>query len=120
MKEIPQESPIQTIFGSHPQVKIIETLLLHPDFEYNLTELAGCSEVSKATIFELKDKLVHYGIIKPTRKVGHIQLYKFNKESAVGKLLNSLSFKLAEIDIDVLLEEEKGAQKQKKLLKVEA
>lgn len=33
------------------RVKVVETLLFHPDFEYNLTELAESAEVSKATIF---------------------------------------------------------------------
>jgi len=101
-----EKSPIQAIFGVHPQVKVVETLLLHPDFEYNLTELAECAEVSKATIFELKEKLLHYGIMKPTKKVGRIQLYKFDRHSPVGELLNALSFKLADIDIDLLLKSE--------------
>ncbi len=98
-----EESAMQAIFGSHPQVKVIETLLHHSDFEYNLTELAESAGVSKATIFELKEKLLHYGIMKPTKKVGRIQLYKFDKRSPVGGLLNALSFKLADIDIDLLL-----------------
>ena len=108
-----EKSPMQAIFGPHPQVKVVETLLLHPDFEYNLTELAESAGVSKATIFELKEKLIHYGIMKPTKKVGRIQLYKFDKHSSVGKLLNALSFKLADIDIELLLkgDEVKKAEK---------
>ncbi len=38
--EMSEESPLQTVFGTHPQVKIVETFVLHPDFDYNLTELA--------------------------------------------------------------------------------
>jgi hypothetical protein len=109
-----EESPMRAIFGPHPQVKVIETLVLHPDFEYNLTELAESAEISKATIFELRDKLLHYGIMKPTKKVGRIQLYKFDKSSPVGKLLNSLSYKLADIDIDLLLKGEKIKEAGKK------
>lgn len=108
-----EKSPMQAIFGSHPQVRVIETLLLHPGFEYNLTELAENAGVSKATIFELKEKLLHYGIMKPTKKVGRIQLYKFDKHSTVGELLNSLSFKLADIDIDLLLKSERMEKAEK-------
>ncbi len=104
--EMYEESPMRAIFGVHPQVKVVETLLLHPDFEYNLTELAESAEVSKATIFELRDKLLHYGIMKPTKKVGRIQLYQFDKDSPAGKLLNSLSIKLADIDVDLMLKGE--------------
>ncbi len=113
--EVFEDNPMRAIFGFHPQVKVIETLVLHPDFEYNLTELAESAEVSKAMMFELKDKLLHYGIMKPTKKVGRIQLYQFYKDSPVGKLLNSLSYKLADIDIDLLLTSEKmkeGANKK--------
>lgn len=109
-----EKSPMQIIFGSHPQVKVIETLLLHPDFEYNLTELAECAGVSKATVFNLKEKLLHYGIVKPTKKVGRIQLYKFDKHSTVGGLLNSLSFKLADIDVESLLKTERIEKIEKK------
>ncbi|RJS68856.1 hypothetical protein CW713_08080 [Methanophagales archaeon] len=116
--EVSEESPMQAIFGNHPQVKIIETLVLHPDFDYNLTELAENAEVSRATVFALKDKLLHYGVMKPTKKVGRIQLYRFNKDSPTGKLLNTLSFKLADIDIDLLLKEEdiEEAKKQEEVV----
>jgi len=109
-----EESPMRAIFGVHPQVKVVETLLLHPEFEYNLTELAESAEVSKATIFELKDRLLHYGIIKSTKKVGRIQLYQFDRGSPVGKLLNSLSLKLADIDVDLLLKGEGLKEGEKK------
>lgn len=112
--EMLEESPMRIIFGSHPQVKVIETLVLHPDFEYNLTELAESAEVSKATMFELRDKLLHYGVMKPTKKVGHIRLYKFDKESPVGRLLNSLSYKLADIDVDLILKGEKVREGEKR------
>lgn len=112
--EVLEESPMRAIFGPHPQVKVIETLVLHPEFEYNLTELAESAEISKTTIFELKDKLLHYRIIKPTKKVGRIQLYQFDKDSPVGKLLNSLSYKLADIDVDLLLKREKIKEVGKK------
>ena len=104
--EVSEESPLQAVFGTYPQVKIVETFVLHPDFDYNLAELAENAEVSRSTVFALKDKLLHYGIMKPTKKVGRIQLYKFDKDSPVGKLLNTLSFKLADIDINLLLKEE--------------
>jgi hypothetical protein len=104
--EVSKESPLQAVFGTHQQLKIVETFVLHFDFDYNLAELAENAEVSRSTVFALKDKLLHYGIMKPTKKVGRIQLYKFDKDSPMGKLLNTLSFKLAGIDIDLLLKEE--------------
>ncbi|MCK5724859.1 MAG: hypothetical protein KAI84_20150, partial [Gammaproteobacteria bacterium] len=48
--EIPAETPMQAIFGTHPQIKVIEPLTFHSDFEYNLTELAESASVSKSTV----------------------------------------------------------------------
>ncbi len=116
--EVSEESPLRAIFGSHPQVKIVETLVIHPDFDYSLIELAENAEVSKAMVFALKDKFLHYKIMKPTRKVERLQRYKFNENSPVGKLLNSLSFKLADIDIELLLKGEEAIKEVKKQVEV--
>ncbi|MCL7413733.1 MAG: hypothetical protein M8353_08975 [ANME-2 cluster archaeon] len=61
----------------------------------DLTELAESSGVSKSTVFDMKDTLLHYQIMSPTKKGGRIQLYKFGSQSPTGKLLNELSLKLA-------------------------
>ena len=57
-------------------------------------------------------------IMEPTRKVEHLQRYKFNENSPVGKLLNSLSFKLADIDIELLLKGEESIKEVKKQVEV--
>jgi len=112
---IPEETPLQALFGTHPQVKVIETLMLHSDFEYNLTELAESSEVSRSTVFGLRDKLLHYKIIRPTKKVGRIQLYTLDTKSPTGKLLNELSLRLVDTDVEQLVKEWEEEQKQKVL-----
>ncbi len=81
------------------------TTSLKAKFEYNLTELAESASVSKSTVFDMKDKLLHYQIMSPTKKVGRIQLYKFESQSPTGKLLNELSLKLADIDVKQLVKE---------------
>lgn len=115
--EIPAETPMQAIFGTHPQIKVIETLAYHSDFEYNLTELAESSEVSKSTVFDMKDKLLHYQIMAPTKKVGRIQLYKFESQSSTGKLLNELSIKLADIDVEQLVKEWEHKESKKERIR---
>ncbi len=115
--EIPVETPMQAIFGTHPQIKVIETLTFHSDFEYNLTELAESSGVSKSTVFDMKDKLLHYQIMSPTKKVGRIQLYKFESNSSTGKLLNKLSLKLADIDVEHLTKEWEHKESEKERIR---
>ncbi|MFQ6052581.1 MAG: hypothetical protein ACE5K4_12960 [Candidatus Hydrothermarchaeota archaeon] len=114
---VPEETPLIAIFGDHPEIRIIETLLTHSESEYNLSELAECAGVSKTSMFKLKDKLLHYRIMKPTRKVGRITLYRFDENSKTGKLLSEFAWKLADIDIELLIEQWK--RKKKKIATVD-
>ena len=64
--EVSEESPLRAIFGSHPQVKIVETLVIHPDFDYSLIELAENAEVpnglgirTERQVFALSDHETH-------------------------------------------------------------
>ncbi|MDI6859386.1 MAG: hypothetical protein QMC85_02700 [Methanocellales archaeon] len=102
-KGVPNEIPLIAIFGDHPEIRIIDTLVAHPDSEYNLSELAECADVSKTSVFKLKDRLLHYGVMKPTKIVGRITLYKFNDKSPTGKLLDEFTWKLADTDIGMLV-----------------
>ena len=95
-----EESPLERIFGNNPRARIIDTPVSHPDCDYSPIELAESAEVQLSWIAFLKDMLLHYNIMKPTLIVNNRQLYKIDKKSPVGKLLNLLSFKLADTDIE--------------------
>ena len=95
-----EESPLEVIFRNRAYVKIVDTLVTHPDCEYTLSELSESADVAPSWVALEKEALLHYRIIKPTSIVDSEQRYQFNKESSVGMLLNDLSFKLATIDIE--------------------
>jgi predicted transcriptional regulator len=103
--EIPAKTSMQCIFGTHPLIKVIDTLASNSDSEYNLTELAKSASVSKSTVIDMKEKLLHFQIMTPTKKSDKIQRYKFESQSPTGKLLNELSRKLADIDVEQLVKE---------------
>lgn len=107
---VPEETPMKALFGKTSQIKIIQTLLAHPYCEYSLDELAECSDVSNSTVFKLKDLLLHYKIMKPTKSTGNTTLYTLDKESTTGKLLKEFMTKLAEIDIELLTKQWKEEQ----------
>lgn len=93
-----EESPFEAIFGSHPYTKIVNTLVTHPNCEYTLNEIAEIVEARPFWALDVKDALLRYRIIQRGSKE---DTYKFDSKSPVGSLLNTLSFKLAGIDIDL-------------------
>lgn len=95
-----EESPLRSIFGNTPQTRMVEMLVLHPDFDYDTQELAEISEAPDIlTMMSHQALLVHYQILKETVIKDNVQRYAFDKDSPTGKLLNELAFKLADIHI---------------------
>lgn len=100
-KEGKEESPLRLIFGNTPQIRMLETLVLHPDCDYDPYELAEISEVSDmVTMLSHKALLMDYQILKETRLKNNLQRYALDKDSPTGKLLNDLAFKLADVTLE--------------------
>ena len=95
-----EESPLRSIFGNTPQTRMIETLVLHPDCDYELYELAEIAEAPDAVMKSQWALLMDYQILKETRIKKNVQRYAFYKDSPTGKLLNALAFKLADVTIE--------------------
>lgn len=93
-----EESPLISIFGNIPQARIIETLVLHQDCDYDLSELAEISKIpDMAVMLAHKVLLIDYKIMKETRMKNGTQRYGLDKDSPTGKLLNAIAFKLADV-----------------------
>lgn len=109
MEKEEEERPLRAIFGNTPLVRIVETLVLHPGFDYELSDLAAIAGVREMrTIVLQKTILMDYQIMKEVRAGDNNRRYGFNKDSPTGKLLNSFVFKLAEIRIEPEEGEEDG------------
>lgn len=92
---------ITEIFGKNCiRAKVFDLLLSHPYTEYTKKDIAECAEISRATLNNFIDKLVDYGMMVPTRKIGNGQLYKINLESSIIQALNSFQNQLADIEIE--------------------
>lgn len=101
-KEEKEESPFRLIFGNTPETRMIETLVLHSDCDYDLYELAEISEVSNLmTTLSYETLLMDYQILKATRVKNDKQRYALDKNSPTGKLLNDLAFKLADVTLEL-------------------
>lgn len=82
-----KDSILIQIFGKTAFIKVLDTLMDHPSYEYTKTELAEVNNISRSTLYRIWDKIEKLEIVEPTKKVGSAQLYKLNTESKLVEKL---------------------------------
>jgi DNA-binding transcriptional ArsR family regulator len=82
--------PLLPIFRSRLQGELLSSVLLQPDLDQSLTELARSLDASIATVQREVSRLDRAGIVK-TRRVGNTRLVTANTESAVYRPLAELA-----------------------------
>jgi DNA-binding transcriptional ArsR family regulator len=84
------EAPaLAPIFRSQHQAQLLATLLLRPDREYTITELAQLVGVPLSTIHREVERLVRAGILRD-RLVGRARLLSANTDSRLARPLTEL------------------------------
>jgi len=89
------------IFGDSPQTKILDFLADHPDFDYSISEIAKNSQVSRPTVYKIKDILLKKGLIIQTREQGGSPLYKLNIENKIVQVILKFDFEIAKKLADI-------------------
>ena len=83
------------IFGDNPQTKILDFLADHPNYDYNISEIAKQSEVSRPTVYKVLDLLQKRKLIIKTRETGNSSLYKLNLKNNLIQLMLKFDFEIA-------------------------
>jgi DNA-binding Lrp family transcriptional regulator len=84
------EAPaLAPVFRSQHQGRILAALLLHPEREYTITELAGFVDVPVSTTHREVERLVRAGILRD-RMVGRARLLSANTHSRLNRPLTEL------------------------------
>ena len=83
------------IFGNSPQTKILDFLADHPDYDYSISEIAKHSQVSRPTVYKIKDILLKKGLIIQTREQGNSPLFKLNIDNKLVQVILKFDFELA-------------------------
>jgi len=101
----------ETVFGTSIETQIVDHFVLHPRFDFDSSELSALFATGSDVVMGLVlpphiESLLHFGLIKCTTKGGDTPRYQFDKESQTGRLLNSLCFKLVNIDLSKLIRDE--------------
>ena len=83
------------IFGNNPQTKILDFLLDHPDYDYNISNIAQNSKVSRPTTYKVVDTLLEKKLIIKTRESGQSSLYKLNLENKLVRMILKFDYEMA-------------------------
>ena len=89
------------IFESSPQTKILDFLADHPDYDYSISEIAKQAQVSRPTVYKVKDILLKKRLIIQTREQGNSPLYKLNLDNKLVQVILKFDFEIAKRIADI-------------------
>jgi len=89
------------IFGDSPQTKILDFLADHPDYDYSISEISKHAQVSRPTVYKIKDILLKKGLIIHTRDQGNSPLYKLNLDDKLVQVILKFDFEIAKKIADI-------------------
>jgi len=78
------------LLGLSPEIKVLDFLLIHKNYDYSLTEIARNSYIGWTTLHLFWKKWVKAGIVKRTRRIGRAQMYELNKQNLLVKKIVEL------------------------------
>jgi len=82
---------VKEIFGTCPQVKVVDYLLAHPFGQYTKQQIAVGAEISRATL----DKFIKNLIDLEFLKINQNNKYELNNKSKIVRLLDKVQHDLA-------------------------
>jgi DNA-binding IclR family transcriptional regulator len=92
------------VYGSSPQMKIIDYLMDFPTNDFTQKEIIEALGMSKTTFYKYFDSLVEFGMIRVNRKIANSKLYSINMQNplvqSLKKNVDYLSEKIAEDSLE--------------------
>ena len=84
----------RTIFretlGDTPVIRVLDFLIEGRGLDYSLSDIAENSNIGWTTLHRIWDKMLKFGLVKPTREIGRAKLFKLNEENPAVKELIKL------------------------------
>lgn len=75
------------ILGDNPRIKILEYLVIGRNFEYNISDIANGSNISRPTCYVELNDLIKKNIVIKGKKYKGRQCYKLNKRSQEVRII---------------------------------
>lgn len=81
---------LSDFLGETAEIKIIDFLAENRDQRYNLTELAGCTGLSRTTVHEKLPKLIYNKTVKIAETVGRSKLFQIEDNEIIDGLMKAV------------------------------
>jgi hypothetical protein len=99
-------APFEGVFGDTSELRVIQFLLPLKDLEFNISELARGTGISRQTMVSVMRKLAKWNVLKLTNRHGNANYYAINEDSGFVEAFESLNNCIVE---QILGEEELGS-----------
>jgi DNA-binding transcriptional regulator GbsR (MarR family) len=88
--------PFEGLLGNSNELKVIQFMLPIKALEFNVSELARGTGVSRQTLVPVIKKLTKWNILKIASKHGNAKYYRLNEESGFIEVFENLNNRIIE------------------------
>ncbi|MFA4819458.1 MAG: hypothetical protein WC613_00695 [Candidatus Aenigmatarchaeota archaeon] len=85
-----EKSMLLEVIGDSIENRILDFLIEGVGIDYTKKDIADNCKISRPTLYKIFPELIKNKIIKPTRKIGRVQLYSLNTDNGRAKSLIKL------------------------------
>ena len=83
--------PFEKIFGDTSELRVIESLLPNKNRDFNITEIAEESDISRQAAIPVVKKFLQWNLLKIDSKRGNANYYKVNEDSNFIKAFREIN-----------------------------
>jgi len=103
--------PFERLFGDTSELRVIESLIPKKNYNFNITEIAEESDISRQAAIPVVKKFLDWGLIQLDSKRGNANYFKVNENSEIMKAFKEINKSL----IKHILREELAFEKAQPL-----
>lgn len=89
--------PFEKLFGDTSEMRVIEALLPKKNYDFNITEIAEESNISRQAAIPVIRKFLEWGLIKLDSKRGNANYYRINEDSDIIKAFKDINGGIIEL-----------------------
>jgi hypothetical protein len=105
--------PLESIFRNSTS-RILDFLILNPQFDYSATEMSKITKVPPRTIQRVLPHLVAKNLVNETGRVGNTKMYILNTQSKLAEVLRRYVQTTINVNIDSARKQHVSVQLNKK------
>ncbi|MDM7940298.1 MAG: winged helix-turn-helix domain-containing protein [Methanothrix sp.] len=84
-------APFEGLFGDTSELRVIQFLLPLKGLEFNISELARNTGISRQTMISITKKLTKWNVLKLTSRHGNANYYSINEDSGFVEAFENLN-----------------------------